>query len=402
MTAVLRAYRQAYAGLPPRVWMLAGVMLVSRCGTMFLPFMAIYLTAESGYTPRQAGGMLAVYGIGAVLGTYCGGVLCQRLSPLRVIVGGLLLGVPGFLVLPYCRSPESLVAALLYLSIVRESVRPALGTATSDFSPIEMHSKAFALNRLALNLGMSIGAGVSGLLAAASYQAMFAFNALVAIVAALLLLSVFDVKDHQPHAASEASVAARGPGPWSDSVFLVFLVLQMAAGLVFFQLIGTLPMYWEEVCGIGERGVGVLFMVNTLLIVAFEMLVADRLRGFRPLPIVGAGMGLVCLGFGGSVLESWGVLGGGLTLAIALVLVWTAGEMLSAPFTMAFVASRSAGPSRAAYMGLNAASLSTAQVAAPLIGTWLYQADPSLLWWCSLAMAVTLPVAFAVLSTADR
>ncbi|MEM6330590.1 MAG: hypothetical protein AAF790_10115, partial [Planctomycetota bacterium] len=117
-------------------------------------------------------------------------------------------------------------------------------------------------------------------------------------------------------------------------------------------------------------------------------------RGVPPLLVVGAGMGLVCLGFGASSLEGVGLLGGGLVLAVVLVPVWTAGEMLSAPFTMTFVASRCAGPGRSLYMGLNAASLSAAMVAAPLIGTRLYEANPHLPWWISLGMAGVLPAAF--------
>ncbi|MEM6331602.1 MAG: MFS transporter, partial [Planctomycetota bacterium] len=281
MTAILQAYRQAYAGLPRRVWLLAGVMLVSRCGTMFLPFLSIYLTTESGYTPTQAGGVLAVYGVGSVVGTYAGGWLSHRFGPVRVIVVSLLLGAPGFVAIPLCSSLTMLVAALLYLSVVREASRPAINAAMSDFCPPEEHTRAFALNRLALNLGMSVGSGVSGVLATVGYGVMFGFNALVALLAAGLMLAAFGFAAAR-RGEQDAEATQAAATPWADGVFLAFLALQMLAALVFFQLIGALPMYWRSECGIQEWGIGVLFAVNTLLIVLLEMVVADLLRGVPP------------------------------------------------------------------------------------------------------------------------
>ena len=43
---LLRGYRQAYEGLSPSVWLLAGVMLINRCGTMVLPFLTLYMTQQ--------------------------------------------------------------------------------------------------------------------------------------------------------------------------------------------------------------------------------------------------------------------------------------------------------------------------------------------------------------------
>ncbi|MEN1679067.1 MAG: MFS transporter [Planctomycetota bacterium] len=403
MSRLLRAYVRSYEGLPARVWMLTGVLFVSRCGTMFMPFLAIFLRSELDYTPSEAGRMLACYGVGSVAGTYLGGWLAGRLGALRVMIGSLALGAPGFLVLPWVRSPEAIAATLLCLSVVREAIRPAIATATSDLCPAELHSKAFALNRLAFNLGVSVGAGLSAVLVGFGYAWLFGFNAVVGWVAAGLTLAVFGWQAPPPHPESVHADAEPGRSPWRDHLFLVFLALQWVAGLVFFQLIGALPMYWEKECGISKEGIGLLFVINTLLIVALEMPLTERLRSLAPLPLVGVGMGLLSLGFGLSALEgvSFGTLQlTGLPLAATLVLLWTAGEMLAAPFGMAFVASRGAGPTRSAYMGMNSASLSAANVAAPLLGTALYQQDARLPWLCCLALAVALPLAFLVLSRA--
>lgn len=407
MSRLFAAYRRSYAGLPREVWLLSAVMFVSRCGTMFLPYLAIFLRSEQGYTPGDAGRMLAAYGVGAVVGTYAGGWLTGRFGAVRVIVCGLTLGAPAFLVIPHCESVAAIVGVLLWLSVVREAVRPAVATVTSDFTPPEQHSRAFALNRLSMNLGLSVGAGVSGLLAGFGYTVLFGFNTLVSLAAVAVMLCVFGFGPTATGTADAGPATLAAPGPWRDRAFLGFLALQVAGGLVFFQLIYALPMFWEHECGISPSGIAVIFIINTLLIVALEMVVTDKLTGTPPLRLVAIGAGLVCLGFAGSLLEGVGgamgpPLGGGLALACALTLVWTAGEMLMAPFGMTFVAGRGAGRVRAGYMGLNAASLSVANVLAPLVGPSLYEANPWLPWWCCLVMAAALPAGFLALERSER
>ena len=43
------------AGLPRALWVLAGATLVNRSGTMFLPFLILYLTKDMGISPSAAG-----------------------------------------------------------------------------------------------------------------------------------------------------------------------------------------------------------------------------------------------------------------------------------------------------------------------------------------------------------
>ena len=79
----LGIYRAAYSGLPPDLWLLALVALVNRAGSMVLPFVALYLTAERGFTTREAGQIVALYGIGAVVGACAGGWLGDRIGAIR-------------------------------------------------------------------------------------------------------------------------------------------------------------------------------------------------------------------------------------------------------------------------------------------------------------------------------
>jgi hypothetical protein len=74
INATIRLYKDSYAGLSRRIWLLALVMLINRSGTMVLAFMTLYCR-NLGFSIRQGGLVVAVYGIGS-LGILQGSVCC--------------------------------------------------------------------------------------------------------------------------------------------------------------------------------------------------------------------------------------------------------------------------------------------------------------------------------------
>lgn len=392
MAAIFRLYYQAYQGLPRVVWLLSSLLLVSNCGSMVLPFLTIYLAKIEGYPESVAVGFMAVYGVGGIAGAFLGGVLSRQFGALRVLVGSLLVRAPAYVVIPWCGSLAELTATILWVSVAAETGRPAIAIATSQHAPPEALARSFALNRLAANLGFAIGPAVGGLLAARGLWGwLFWINAGATLLSALAAVRFFGLGGGR--ARPPTTSAAPGAGsPWNDGRFLAFLGLQLLSGLVFFQLMSTYPVYLSEQSGLREDQIGSLFVINTLTIVLFEMLVTDRLRRWRPIRLVALGTGFVCLGFGGTLLAS------GYAYVAALVLVWTLGEMLCAPFAITHAAQRAAGRNREAYLGLNSATFATAAVGAPVVGGLLYRVDPPLVWWCCLAMALVLPGGFWALA----
>jgi MFS family permease len=77
LTATVNLYKNAYTGVNRRMWLLAVVMLINRSGTMVLPFMTLYCK-HIGYTTKQAGIVVAIYGIGSLVGAFIGGKVSDR------------------------------------------------------------------------------------------------------------------------------------------------------------------------------------------------------------------------------------------------------------------------------------------------------------------------------------
>ena len=390
------AYRSAFAGLPAAVWMLAAVMLVARSGTMVFPFLTLYLTQERGLSVPAAGQLIAVWSVAGIAGTYLGGWLSGRLGAVRVVLLSLLLSTPGFVAMPHCPTLLWLAAVFVYQGIVMEAGRPACQTAATLLSPPEAHARSLAVMRMAINLGFTVGPGVGGVIALYDFTMLFYVNAVFALAAAAVGVWFFNPWRSERLIAEQSTSTVVETKPLRDRLFLQYLLLQFVAGLVFFQLLATMPLAWRDRYGLSEAGIGAMFAVNTIVIVLFEMVLIRVINHLPPLHLIAAGTALVCAGFG---MVGFGT---SLTYCVATVLVWTIGEMLQAPYSVTFVAQRSSTRNRGAYMGYFSMCFSAANVAAPLLGTWLYGVHPDLPWWCSIALAGILPLGFLHLSSAQR
>ena len=373
--SILRTYRDAFSGLPRDLWILALIALVNRAGSMVLPFIALYLTLQRGFSVVQAGQMLAVYGLGAVAGSYLGGWLTDRIGPTRCQRWSLVASGVGFLVFSLLRDPGAVLVAVFLLSIVVESFRPANMAGFAQRAPRHMQVRAFALLRLAANLGVGIGPAVGGWLALHDYAYLFYVDAATCWLAALLL--TLSLKKLTPAGrAREESAAAPARSPWSDGPFLAFLLLVVLLATVFFQIVSTLPLYWREAHGFRENGIGLLLAFNALIIVSFEMVLSHWAEKRDRMFLFGLGAFLVCLGFG---LMS---LGAGTPWVMLTVVVWTLGEMLALPLMNAVVADRAGPGNRGRYMGMITMSFAIAFMLAPLAGTFVFDRfGPDALWY---------------------
>ena len=167
--SIATTYREAFSGLSRSVWLLSVASLINRAGTMVMPFLVLYLVEKRGFTTTQAGQTLALYGLGAMVASYSGGLLCDRFGPMRMMKVSLAGTGLAFIALGYLQGRLAISAMVVVLSLVGEVFRPANLAALSAASDPGERARSFALMRLAVNAGMSVGPTVGGLLAAYDY-----------------------------------------------------------------------------------------------------------------------------------------------------------------------------------------------------------------------------------------
>lgn len=388
---VAASYRRAFSGLPKPVWILAFVAFVNRSGTMVVPFLVLYLTEARGYSATAAGRLLALYGLGAILGTFLGGWLSDRVGTRRVLITSLWSGAGAFLLLGFLQERWAIACAIFFLSLVSEAFRPALATAMAEAAPAGERGRAFALNRLAVNLGMSFGPAAGGFLALINYFWLFIVDGVTSFLAGLVLIQAF--RRLPARAAAHPRKPVAGDSPWSDRPFVALVFLMTLYGLIFFQLLGAFPLTLRDRFGLSESWIGISLAVNTVVITLFEMLIVHALRHRDPYRIIGFGSFLMGLGF---ALLPFGT---GRAFVIFTVLIWTMGEMLSLAIVSGVVAERAGDSNQGRFMGAFALSFAIAFVAAPLLGTWVYQNyGPQILWPACGLLGLLLWIGFSLLS----
>jgi predicted MFS family arabinose efflux permease len=386
----LARYRAAYAGLPRDIWLLSFALFVNRSGAMVMTFMTLYLTSQLDMSEAAAGRMISVYGLGAVCGAFMGGRLSQEFGAVRVQSVCLLLSVPGYLLLPLWHSWPPLAASLFFLSLFSEAVRPANAVAITNFTTPENRTRAFALNRLAANLGFSFGPVIGGFLAAVHYGLLFVVDAATTLLAALLLLYFF-----RGRLSANANIVVDEEvirvSPLKDGPFVVFLLLMLASVSFFCQFGSTYPLYLRDHYQLSKPLIGLMFAVNTTVIVALEMLLIDAIKGWPLLRTIGLGCFVFCLGF---AILPFGNTGAYCVLAMLIV---TLGEMLSFTFSSTYAANRSAPGNEGAYLGWYMLTFAVATVLGPTIGSAIYQVNRDALWLCGLAVGTAALVGFQLL-----
>jgi MFS family permease len=369
--------------LPRGVWPLFAATLVNRCGTMALPFLVLYCTQTLAFTPSEAGLTLMVYGLGALVSGAIAGWLSDRLGALAVSQISLILSGVWITAVPFTRSYGALIGVVFGWAILAEAYRPAGTAYLSEVVPSAQRKIGFALHRLAVNLGMSVGPLVAGLLASrVSYTALFWIDGLTSIVAGIVLAGA-RLTTHRPapQRAERSGVENRPPAATSlkradqpvrsyacaDPGLLYFLAATFPVAMVFFQFEGPLPLFMVRDLRLSEAVYGSVFLINTLLIVLFEVRLNVATSQWPAGPLLSLGALLVAIGFGGLAF-----VGGTLGIA-ATIVFWTIGEMILMPASAAYVADIAPADRRGTYIGAYHLTFSLAFTVGPWVGTLLFE-----------------------------
>ena len=365
-------------GLPRDLWILSAASLINRAGTMVLPFLVLYLTREQGWSAPRAGLALAVYGAGSIIAAPLAGRLSDRIGPLPIMRWSLILTGLLLLAYPFVSGFAGVIAITLAWAIVSEAFRPASLALIADIVTPEQRKPAYALTRLAINLGMSVGPAAAGFIAAKSFSLIFVVDAITTIIAGLVLFyTPLESVRHVPQGGASDSIVAqlRRLLVLDDRRYLLFLGALFLTGVVFFQHEGALPLFLVEDLGLSPAFYGMLFTVNTLMIVFMEVPLNAATWHWPHRRALAIGAFLFAAGSGVFAFAT------GPAVIVTGVVIWTVGEMMLFPQASAYVAEIAPPHRRGEYMGAYSLSFSLAFAFAPWAGTATFAAFGAVTLW---------------------
>ena len=364
MKSVIRLYKNAFGGLSPAAWMLALVIFINRSGTMVIPFLSVYLTSSLGFTLVETGWVMGAFGLGAIVGSFLGGTLTDKIGNFKIQTFSLIGGGVMFFALSQVKDFYPLTIFIFCVSVITEMMRPANQISVASYAKPENVTRAFSLNRMAINLGFSFGPALGGLLAAISYDSLFIADGVTCISAGLVFFFYFRKKQPNKNAPKPVEEETPDKSVWKDYSFLGFILLVMCFAMMFFQLFTTWPIYHREHFMLSEQEIGLLLGLNGFIVFFVEMILVYKIGDKIPihkLIVFGTilnGLAFICLY----------TIDAKIGLYIACVIISFA-EIFAMPFMVTHTVNRSGKKNKGAYMGLYSVGFASAFMFAPLVGT---------------------------------
>ena len=387
--------RVAVPGLPRPVWILNLGMAVNSVGNgLVIPFLLIYLHNVRGFSLGVAGLVPTVHFAVALVCGVAAGSLFDRLGGRATAGAALVLLALGFGLFPLVREAWHALAFAAIAGAGRGAFWPSYSGLLAAVTPSELRPSAYAVQRVGANLGLALGSLLAGLLVVVSdprtFTLIFLVNAGTSLAFAAAMPLIPAVRP-----ARERRAAGRYTDVLRDRTFMALIAVNCAFVTVGVALLNSvLPVFAKNDAGVGERVIGLIFVVNTVTIVVAQFPITRLLAGRRRMPALAA-MGAIWALSWLLALAAAGT--SRLGLAVAFLLAGAAafafGECIHGVIQGPLVSDLAPEALRGRYM---AAWLTTAQLGfavGPALGAFALAASPALLWLGAAAVCVACGLA---------
>ncbi|HEY1618706.1 MAG TPA: MFS transporter [Streptosporangiaceae bacterium] len=370
--------------LPVAFKLLWAGTVVNRIGLLIPAFLVLFVVRQRLGTSVEAASLVAVQGAGAVIASFVGGVLADRLGARRCIVASQLLNAVVAICLSAIRWMPAFTLLVFLAGCLSTIHRPAGAAMIARTVDPRAAGRAYGLLYWATNIGSSIAPVLAGVALTVFPPGLFLLNAVTALTYAAIATRL-------PADAGRAAGAAAGERPprWAalrpfiTMPMSVFLVLSLALALVYMQRQSALPLDMAA-NGLTPSKIGTALAINGLLVVALQP-IASRLSARLPmLWMFLIASVLIAVGFGlNAIVHSF-------PGYLAAITIWTLGEIALAPATGAYIARHGPADQQGSFQGSYLFMWNLGLSAGAPLGAWLLEITGSRLLWvgtCALGLA---------------
>ena len=358
--------------------LLAGVFVNKLAGFIQI-FLVLFLTSR-GFSSGQAGLALGLYGAGAVVGTFIGGSLSDRLSARTATITSMLGSALLIVSIIYLEQYLLLLLAVLMVSAVGQLYRPAAQSLITELTPANRLVMVTAMYRLCLNLGTTAAPLIGVALVSVSYDLLFWGEALAALVYCLIALRFLPRGGVQPEPAAGSDAAdpeeiaelteRKSRSGYlallQDWRYMTFLAAFLLLCTVYVQYTAVLPLAIID-AGLSTWWYGAVITINGAIVVSCEV-VATRFVQTWPLRLTQmSGYALLACGYGVYAIKLVPV------LLVIGTLVWTLSEIIGAPTIWAYPGMVAPARLRGRYFGAMQSMYGLGSTVGPIAGILLYQ-----------------------------
>ncbi|HMK92735.1 MAG TPA: MFS transporter, partial [Thermoleophilia bacterium] len=344
--------RRLYHAFPRQFWLLvAGFMFLMTGIDMCFPFETTYLTTRLGASISTVGLMIGIPAM-AVLPLYAlDGAIADRYGRKPAMIAGICVLVALYSTFGLSRSlwPIAVMIAIeapfgwaLFLTGSNAMV--------ADLVSGPRRAEAYSLTRVALDVGITLGPLIAGLVIAAdpTFHSLFLGGATICAAFVLILALLF--RETRPAVAAHHEVALaktlRGYGVvLRDRRFLAFCGVSLLPLYCFGQIWVVFPIALRQQHGVSAQQWGYLLAFYAIAGAVAQYPVIRWLRGRDHVRALAVASACIGIGLGGAVMAPAGVATYGFMLAISF------GVVLLIPLTATVAAELAPVALRGRYMG---------------------------------------------------
>ena len=386
-----RYVRSLNPRLPRSVQLLQLGGLVSAFGNgLLIPFLFLFLHNVRGISLGVAGLIVATNALVSLVAGPVAGPLVDRYGGRSVLALALVINTVGFGSFALVHVPWQGFAAAAVVGVGSGFFWPAQSTLLASLSPPDRRHATFAMQRVTMNLGIGLGALVGGVIANVERPGTFVGLFLVDAATFLVYLGVLmlavpgasplrsDARQERP--GSYAQVLRHG----SFMAVVGLNTLFIFAGMSGFEL---LPVFAKNEAGVSESAIGIIFFVNTVVIVFAQLPIAKLSEGHRRMRMLSV-LGILWAGCWVAVSIVGGSLDGrsaAILFAIAMG-VFGIGECIHGAVQAPLVTDLAEPRLLGRYMALSALSWQFGFALGPMIGGFLLAVTPGGTWLIWAAM----------------
>jgi MFS family permease len=367
---------------------------------LVLPFEIIYLHQIRGFSTSTAGLVLATTMLTAAIVTLPTGALTDRYSAKAIVVVGSLASALGYAGFAYVGHPWQAFAC----SIVGGAGFGAAGTANRTLLvklvTTDQRAAAFALNRVAGNVGIGAGATVAGFIVASaqqlsSFQILYFLDAVTFAGFALIVLAAVP----NPRTVTVPTTYASTTGFRAvarDRLFLTVIaanIVLVVVGHTFFS--NLLPPFAKAHTPVGPAAIGFIVLVNTSFIVVAQIpavRVVARMRRTHGFAAASALFAIALLAVLPATLIHSELAATSLLAGAAIV--FAVGEIAHILVLGPLVSDMAPPHLLGRYLSLYSLTFSLSLALGPAIGGFLLQTSPDGIWWGGALVAVVIGAGF--------
>ena len=385
---------------PRQFWLMFWGLLLSTSGaSMIWPYLLIYINGKLDLPLTTVSTLITINAVSGLISTFVAGAIADRFGRKGVMVLSLFADSALFIWMVYASDYATFAVLMALRGFSTPLYRVGADAMLADLVSKEDRPEAYALVRMASNLGIAVGPAVGGALVSTSYSfALFAASAGMAIYGFLLaVLARETLQKTEPTTEqlteTKINVFAGYDKVLRDMSFTPVIGLMMFGWITAVLMWILMPIYANTNFGVPERLYGLIPTTNALMVVGLQILVTRATRRYETRRMMALGMLFYAIANGMVALATgfWG-------FWVAMIIM-TIGELIIVPTSNTYVANIAPADMRGRYMSIYGLTWTVGQMFGPVLGGLLNDnLGPVFIWIGGLTIGLISALGLYLLS----